>query len=252
MSSNLKISIITVTYNAEKYLEPTIKSVLGQTFRDLEYLIIDGNSSDSTMEIIKKYRDNVDQVISENDQGVYDAMNKGLKMAQGAYVLFLNAGDELSKPTILDEIFYSKQKADIYYGETNIMNKERKVIGTRTELTSRKLPAQLTKNDFLNGQVVSHQSFIAKKSLITPYNLKYKCSADIDWMLQIITRSDKIVNVNQPIANYLQGGISDTQLGRCWRERFVILLHRFSPLSVIIAHIKFFFRFFVWGRYRNS
>ncbi len=249
---NKTISIITVTYNAEKYVEPTIKSVLSQTFKDLEYLIIDGNSSDRTMEIVEKHKHNIDQVISEKDSGVYDAMNKGLKMAQGKYVLFLNAGDELSKPSILEEIFHSKQDVDIYYGETNILNKDRQVIGTRTELTSRKLPAQLAKKDFLNGQVVSHQSFIPKRSLTTPYNLKYQCSADIDWMLHTITRSETIVNVRQPISNYLQGGISDTQLARCWKERFIILLKYFNPLSVIIAHLNFFLRFFIWGRYKRN
>ncbi|MEQ8879384.1 MAG: glycosyltransferase family 2 protein [Cyclobacteriaceae bacterium] len=248
--SKVTLSIITVTYNAEKYVEQTIKSVLNQTFKDLEYLIVDGESTDRTLEIIGRYQDKIDQMISDKDSGVYDAMNKGLQMAHGEYILFLNAGDELSKPTVFEEIFDSKQKADIYYGETNILNKDRKVIGTRTELTSRKLPGQLTKKDFLNGQVVSHQSFIPKRSLATPYNLKYQCSADIDWMLQIISRSKKIVNVNQPISNYLQGGISDTQLGRCWRERFMILMKYFDPLAVILAHFRFFARFFVWGRYR--
>ncbi len=248
--SKVTLSIITVTYNAEKYVEQTIKSVLNQTFKDLEYLIVDGESTDRTLEIIGRYQDKIDQMISDKDSGVYDAMNKGLQMAHGEYILFLNAGDELSKPTVFEEIFDSKQKADIYYGETNILNKDRKVIGTRTELTSRKLPGQLTKKDFLNGQVVSHQSFIPKRSLATPYNLKYQCSADIDWMLQIISRSKKIVNVNQPISNYLQGGISDTQLGRCWRERFMILMKYFDPLAVILAHFRFFARFFVWGRYK--
>ncbi|MEQ9218806.1 MAG: glycosyltransferase family 2 protein [Cyclobacteriaceae bacterium] len=248
--SKVTLSIITVTYNAEKYVEQTIKSVLNQTFKDLEYLIVDGESTDRTLEIIGRFQDKIDLVISDKDSGVYDAMNKGLQMAHGEYILFLNAGDELSKPTVFEEIFDSKQKADIYYGETNILNKDRKVIGTRTELTSRKLPGQLIKKDFLNGQVVSHQSFIPKRSLATPYNLKYQCSADIDWMLQIISRSKKIVNVNQPISNYLQGGISDTQLGRCWRERFMILMKYFDPLAVILAHFRFFARFFVWGRYK--
>ena len=246
------LSIITVTYNAEKYVEPTINSVLGQSFRDLEYLIIDGNSSDGTMEIVERHKKNINHIISEKDSGVYDAMNKGLKMAQGEYILFLNAGDELSKPTILEEIFNSKPDADVYYGETNILNKDRQVIGTRTDLTSRKLPQQLKKRNFLNGQVVSHQSFIPKRSLATPYNLKYKCSADIDWMLQIISRSKKIKNVNQPISNYLQGGISDTQLARCWKERLVILLNHFNPLAVLFAHLNFVLRFFLWGRYKRN
>ncbi len=250
--SKVTLSIITVTYNAEKVLRPTIESVLNQTFRELEYLIIDGKSTDQTPEIIRSYQKKIDQVITEKDEGVYDAMNKGLKLAKGKYVMFLNAGDELAGPSVLENVFSASDDADVYYGETNIINESRQVIGTRSELTSRKLPAQLTKKDFLNGQVVSHQSFIARKSLCKPYDLKYRCSADIDWMLQIVSTSSKIVNVGQPVSNYLKGGISDQNLRTCWRERFVILLKHFGLSSVIRAHIRFAVRFFEFGRYKEG
>ena len=248
----IDLSIITVTFNAEKFIIPTIESIIKQTFNDFEYLVIDGKSSDTTPAIIQKYSDKIDQFISEPDQGVYDAMNKGLKLAKGKYILFLNAGDELSTPTLLADIFKEKTNADLYYGETQIINQDRKILGTRSELTSRKLPAQLKKEDFLKGQVVSHQSFIAKKSLCSPYNLKYRCSADIDWMLQIVSKSTEIKNINQPISKYLQGGISDRQLGRCWRERFMILMKYFNPIQVLKAHIQFLIRFLYWGRYRRN
>lgn len=257
--SKVTLSIITVTYNAEKYIEPTIKSVISQSFKDYEYLIVDGASTDSTIKIIDRYKDKIDQVISEKDLGVYDGMNKGLRVATGKYVLFLNAGDELSSETILSDIFdshsdtdsHSDYEPDIIYGETNIINLNRQVIGTRSGLTSRKLPVRLEKKDFLNGQVVSHQSFIPKRNLTKPYDIKYKCSADIDWMLQIVSRSSMIKNQNQSISNYLQGGISDKQLGRCWKERLFILLKYFDLILVVKSHIKFAGRFLVWGRYRQ-
>ncbi|XOV90873.1 MAG: glycosyltransferase family 2 protein [Bacteroidota bacterium] len=249
--SKVTLSIITVTYNAEKYIQPTIESVVNQSFKGFEYLIIDGASNDSTLKIIDRYKSKIDQVVSEKDDGVYHAMNKGLELARGKYVLFLNAGDELSGETILENIFNIDTDADIIYGETNILNQDRKVIGTRSELTSRKLPEQLVKKDFLKGQIVSHQSFIAKRDLCPPYNTHYKCSADIDWMLQVISKSGRVKNVNQSISNYLQGGISDRQLGRCWKERFFILLKYFRFVDVMISHIRFFFRFFQWGRYRS-
>ncbi len=252
----IDLSIITVTYNAEKFVASTIISVANQTFEDFEYILIDGQSTDQTPTILNEYNNEIDVLVIEPDQGVYDAMNKGLELAKGDYVLFLNAGDEFSGSTVLADVFKSKVDSDldldpdIIYGETNIINQDRQVIGTRSELTSRKLPDQLGKRDFLNGQVVSHQSFIAKRFLCKPYDLKYKCSADIDWMMQIISESKRIINVNQSIANYLQGGISDTKLGVCWKERFIIMLKYFDLSSVIISHLKFVIRFLRIGRYR--
>lgn len=246
------ISIITVVFNGENTLLPTIKSVECQTHRNYEYLIIDGKSSDGTVALIQKRESVISNWISEPDRGVYDAMNKGLELAKGKYVLFLNAGDELASPTVLESIFSQKIDADIWYGETIILNPNREPIGTRTSLTSRKLPLQLTKADFLQGQVVSHQSFIAKRSLCAPYDLKYSCSADIEWMLHAIEQSSVIMNLGQPISRYLQGGISDRKLITCWKERFLILTRHFAIYRVVWQHIGFAFRFLRFGAYRKD
>lgn len=244
-----KISIITVVYNGAQVIEPTLQSILGQTFHDYEYIIIDGASKDNTLQVIQKYRDRIHQVVSEPDRGVYDAMNKGMALATGEYILFMNAGDELAHPTILQTIFEQLPLADLYYGETIILSPDRQLLGTRTQLTSRKLPATLTKKDFLQGQVVSHQSFIPRKSLCRPYQLQYSCSADIDWMLHILDQKPSIQNVGEPISRYLQGGISDRKLWRCWRERFWILVRYFNLPRVIWAHLGFLFRFIRYRRY---
>lgn len=100
-----KVSVITVCYNAEAEIERTIKSVLSQTYSNFEYIIVDGNSQDKTMEILSCYRDKIAQVVSEPDKGIYDAMNKGIKMANGDWVIMMNAGDEFASNTVLDEIF---------------------------------------------------------------------------------------------------------------------------------------------------
>ncbi|WP_258104025.1 glycosyltransferase family 2 protein [Marinoscillum sp. MHG1-6] len=246
------LSIITACYNAEEFIEPTLSSIDQQICSDFEHIIIDGNSTDSTLSIISNHKAPYRTVTSAPDDGVYDAMNKGFKMAQGEYVLFLNAGDELADSSTLDKIFSTKVDADIIYGETLIMNQNREVLGTRTELTSRRLPKHLCKNDFLNGQVVSHQSFIAKKSLCNEYDLKYSCSSDINWMLEIISRTSSIKNTNLAISKYLQGGISDRQLATCWKERFSILCKHFSIPLVIWQHLKFALRFLKMGAYRKS
>lgn len=246
-----EVSIITVTYNAGSLIRPTIESVTAQTYASYEYLVIDGQSSDDTLQVLSGYQSHISCMISEPDQGVYDAMNKGLAMARGKYVLFLNAGDELAHQDTLSKIFASETEPDIWYGETIILSPERKELGTRSELTSRKLPQRLVKSDFLNGQVVSHQSFIARRKLCPAYDLRYNCSADIQWMLSVINKSDSIHNVGMPISKYLQGGISDRQLTQCWKERFLILAHEFGWIRVILRHVGFAMRYLKNGAYKQ-
>lgn len=247
-----KLSIITVVRNGEDTIKPTIESVITQTHTDYEYLIIDGKSSDNTMNVIQPYEEHISKIISEQDKGVYDGMNKGLALATGDYVLFLNAGDELASTDTLESLFHAKEGADLYYGETLIMTPGGKVIGTRTELTSRKLPSQLRKNDFLNGQVVSHQSFVPKRVLCPTFELRYKCSSDIDWMLKIVSKSGVIIKTDTSISRYLQGGISDRKLKTCWIERFQILTKHFNFFLVTFMHIKFAFRYLRIGSYKNT
>ena len=116
-----KFSIITVTYNAAKVLEDTIQSIVTQTYKNLEYIIVDGGSTDETLDIIHKYQEHITTVISEPDQGLYDAMNKGIKLATGDYLCFLNAGDGLHEDDTLLQMVHSINGTalpGVLYGET--------------------------------------------------------------------------------------------------------------------------------------
>ncbi len=116
-----KFSIITVTYNAGKVLEDTIQSVITQTYKNMEYILVDGGSTDNTLSIINQYRSMIQQVISEPDRGLYDAMNKGIKMATGDYICFLNAGDAFHEDDTLQQMVHSLTEnalPDVLYGET--------------------------------------------------------------------------------------------------------------------------------------
>ncbi len=245
-----KLSIVTVCYNAELIIEQTILSVLNQTYDSIEYLIIDGGSSDGTLELINKYRKSITKIVSEPDSGIYNAMNKGLSMASGDFILFLNAGDTLENEIVVSEIMKHSEQAGVIYGETHLINENGEILGTRSQLTTRKLPDQLTKRSFLQGQVVSHQAFIARVALASPFNERYKCSSDIDWMLSIVSKTDRIKNVGIIISRYLLGGESDRKLRRCWKERFVILLKNFSFWSVLRAHLLFVVRYLRFGAYK--
>src|SRR5690606_11151151 len=110
-----KISIITIVYNNVRDIEYTIRSVMKQTYANIEYIIVDGFSTDGTLDVIEKYREEIAILISEKDNGIYDAMNKGLNVATGDYVLFLNSGDELYEDMTLEKVFSSADNADVYY-----------------------------------------------------------------------------------------------------------------------------------------
>ena len=236
MDSAPLISVITVVYNGAAHIESTIKSVIGQTYQGIEYIIIDGASTDGTLEIIHKYQSRLGYWISEPDQGIYDAMNKGFKAAHGDYVVFLNSGDQFYGFETLEEVFKNGE-ADVYFGETMFIDAQGREIGTRSELTTRKLPNRLTYKSFQLGMVVSHQAFIARKSLAPLYNLSYSCSADIDWCISVLKRSKIIVRYNGKMIRYLTQGFSVRNRKICLIERFRVFIHHFGLISAILFHI---------------
>ena len=155
----LFFSVITVTYNAEKTLERTIRSVREQKNCNIEYIIIDGGSSDRTLEIINRSSDCVDKWISEPDKGLYDAMNKGLKQATGDYLLFLNAGDTLQGNDAIAKITQVAEREnipDILYGETDLVDNNGQFIAHRRLRT----PERLTWKSFRMGMLVCHQALL--------------------------------------------------------------------------------------------
>ena len=185
-----KFSVITVTYNAGKVLEDTIQSVVFQTYRNVEYIIVDGNSKDNTLEIVDKYRNRISQVISEPDKGLYDAMNKGIQLATGDYLCFLNAGDEFHDNETLQKIVHTlkgKELPDVIYGETSIVDEE----GHFLHMRRLSAPQTLTWKSFKQGMLVCHQAFFAHRELAMkhPYDLKYRFSADFDWCIRIMKKA---------------------------------------------------------------
>ncbi len=231
------LTIITITYNAGQVLERTLKSIDEQVFKDFEYLLIDGKSTDDTLVIAEKFGHLFTKIISEPDKGLYDAMNKGLKLATGKYVWFMNAGDEIATPTVcqaLHEIL--RDQPDVIYGETIFTDLWGNPLGYRSELTPHKLPNVLTWQQMKYGMLVCHQSFIARKSIV-PCFLLNNLSADIDWEIKILKRSQHIVRFNGVISKYLVGGISNQQLRKSLTDRFLVIQHHFGFLSTLKAHL---------------
>jgi glycosyltransferase involved in cell wall biosynthesis len=226
------LSIITIVYNDVKHIERTIRSVVGQTYPYIEYLVIDGASTDGTLNILEKYRSEITQILSEKDKGIYDAMNKGLALATGDYVLFMNSGDEIYAPDTVEKIFDQQPFADIYYGETEMIDQNLNSLGQRRH----KVPEQLTVNSFKYGMSVCHQAIYVKKSLCSFYNTTYQLSADIDWILNALGKAHNVVNTHRYVARYLVGGMSKKRHWQSLKERFRIMAHYYGLVPTIINH----------------
>ena len=240
-----KFSIITVTYNAEKVLEDTIQSVVFQTYRNVEYIIVDGGSNDNTLDVVHKYQERICKVISEPDKGLYDAMNKGIRMATGDYLCFLNAGDELHENETLQKIVYTlkgKELPDVIYGETAIVDEEGHFLHMRRLST----PEHLHWKSFKEGMLVCHQAFFSRRelALANPYDLRYRFSADFDWCIRIMKQSKDLHNTHLTLIDYLNEGMTTQNHKASLKERFRIMTKHYGWISTILHHGWFVIRLF--------
>lgn len=239
-----KFSIITITYNASQWLERTILSVLSQSYPAIEYIIIDGASTDGTVDIIRQYASGIATWVSEPDKGLYDAMNKGLKRATGDYVWFINAGDTLYTADTVQKIAASLKKdvslPDILYGQTMIVDAEGRQRGRRRL----KAPERLTWKSFRMGMLVCHQSFIAKRELAPLYNTEYRLVADYDWCIRCMQKARTIRNTQLVLSNFLEDGLSSVQRKASLKERYRVMCRYYGTLVTGALHIWFALRFY--------
>lgn len=250
----MKISIVTITYNAEAVLQRTLDSVSSQTYRDIEHLIIDGASKDGTMDLVSRYKVRdlpyEVRVVSEPDKGIYDAMNKGLRLATGEYIVFLNAGDTLHDEKTLDMVANSLQPAAnsqqpaVIYGDTNIVDDEGHFLRKR----HLSVPDNLTWRSFKQGMLVCHQAFYARLDIARdiPYDLQYRHSADVDWCIRVMKEAERrhlpLVRVQGVVADFLDGGDSSKNHRASLRERFHVMRRHYGLLTTCLMHVWFLLR----------
>jgi glycosyltransferase involved in cell wall biosynthesis len=239
------ISIITITYNAERYLERTIQSILAQKTTDFEYIVIDGASTDGTKAIINRYRKSINSWVSEPDKGLYDAMNKGLHKATGQYVWFMNAGDEIydpdTLPNLLARIQASSQNADVYYSDALFVRDDGSPVGLRSVVTPHILPRNLTWRDMAMGMKVCHQAFVVKRAIAPDY-LIHNLSSDLDWEIRCLKAAHKIEFLPFVLCRYLIGGLSVQQHRRSLTDRFQVLVSHFGFFKTVTNHINIVWR----------
>ena len=236
-----KFSIITVTYNAGAVLEDTIQSVITQSYRNVEYIIIDGGSKDRTLEIIEKYKEHIHTVVSEPDNGLYDAMNKGIRTATGDYLCFLNAGDALHEEDTLQLMVHSitgTELPDVIYGETAIVDEE----GHFLRMRRLSAPETLTWKSFKAGMVVCHQAFFVRRDRVVPYYLHYRFSADFDWCIRIMKQSRTLHNTHLILIDYLNEGMTTRNRKASLKERFRIMCHHYGTIPTVLRHAWFVIR----------
>lgn len=205
-SCNIRVTIVTVSYNSEKTIRRTIESVLSQTYKNVEYIIIDGKSTDNTIKIVKEYEDKFNgrmRWVSEPDKGIYDAMNKGIKMASGELVGILNS-DDYYEPDAVENMVNAlgTEKYQILYGfMRTLRNGEEYSIAIRTH------------KDLRNGMISHPTCFVTKKLYddFGMYDTRYKSVADYDFMLRMFDNKDVVFRpVYKLITNFEQGGMSST------------------------------------------
>ncbi len=202
-----KISIVTVCFNASKVLEQTIQSVINQKYQNIEYIVIDGNSTDGTVEIIKKYSDKIDYWVSEPDNGIYDAMNKGVNVATGTWVNFMNAGDVFFDENVIYSIFNSDIKEDcqIIYGKTIVKCPWGKYIVTPNSVNKldRTMPF-CHQSTFTRRILLEEFKFDTRLNIASDFNFfnlvykKYKsCFLYLDYLISIFDACDGVSSVNK-------------------------------------------------------
>ena len=224
------ISIITVSYNVVNSIEETILSVINQNFKDFEFIIIDGGSTDGTIDIIKKYQDKITFWVSEPDKGIYDAMNKGSKLAKGTYLFYLNAGDVIYD-NVFTFVFKDRSNAlnyDVLYG--NIINS-----GTNTIVKT--LPIKHIKY----GMVFCHQAALVKKYAQDGFNFdtSYKIAADFNLFLKLYLSKKKFFDCNVCFGEYDNTGISNTMLFKTMSEYIKIICNNSKGLERVIEVIAY-------------
>jgi glycosyltransferase involved in cell wall biosynthesis len=227
------ITVVTVVRNGEKTLEETMLSVINQTYTNIEYIIVDGASTDGTLEVIKKYEDKIDYWISEPDKGIYDAMNKGIDLATGDYIALLNSDDWYEQDTC--EIVVKKineVKADIYFGIIRIIDRRnnKTIYIHGNNITS------------INYEMIAHPTcFISREIYLKfKYDIKYKSASDYDFIIRVYKANASFCFIEKILTNFRTGGMSWSKLNEIEtinikRKHRFIQLHKYYIKKIIIT-----------------
>ena len=230
IGNNPLLTIVTVVYNCIDSIEETILSVINQGFSDFEYIIIDGGSTDGSLDLIKKYKDSIEVIISEKDNGIYDAMNKALKIRKGKWINFLNSGDTLFDENVLSKasLYFKDNKLDVIYGDVLFYDKERTYY--------HKSKTNKWKINFI---ALCHQSVFVKSKAHGEFSSKYKLAADYDIIYTLIKKGNSKY-LNTCVSKYLIGGVS-SDVKKVTKEKFFVILSKGNILDLLLGVLFFLY-----------
>lgn len=236
------ISVVTVVLNGVRYLEEAILSVINQTYANIEYIIIDGGSTDGTLDIIYKYENHIDYWASEKDSGLYNAMNKGIRLSRGDFIGFVGSDDYLYLDTLEKLAKVAKNKTiDYTVGPVDIINKNGKLVEKAQVLSN-----FLYKNRFIYDMATHHLSFYVNKKIINKvgtFNESFKIRSDFDMAISVMSISKKYYKFSDSVGSFRKGGISGSY--KTYFETFYILRRHGvsifkSILNILPSLIKVF------------
>jgi glycosyltransferase involved in cell wall biosynthesis len=226
----MKISVITIAYNNESDIRATIESVVSQTYNNIEYIVVDGKSTDKTLEVINEYKSNISKLISEPDKNLYDAINKGIKMATGDIVGLVHAGDRLYDNQVLEKVanHFQNNDIDISYGHSKVVNENDKPIRIN------KSP-EFKRSKVTNGWMPSHQSIYARRALFDKYGY-YRTdlggAGDYEWFIRYFyANSLKIKKINEFIVRFAMGGMSTRSYSSKLKTSHKEIIHKCWTLN---------------------
>lgn len=235
----MKVSVITVSYNSEKFIEETIQSVLNQNYCNIEYIIIDGESNDNTENIINKYRGYNIKIISEPDAGIYDAMNKGVKVSSGEYIYFLNCGDTFVSNDVITKVIneLETKQADVLYGDIYNVYGGEKVCSDYSNLN-------LNFWGFAKGESICHQAIFANRKTFNnnTFDENFKICADKNWIIRCAENKNEFHYIDTIICNFDKSGISAVKENGVVikKETQMILKQNYPFRYELIQKIKIF------------
>lgn len=235
------ISVITVTFNSEKFLEDTIRSVIGQDYPNIEYIIIDGGSTDRTLEIIKKYEGNISQWISEPDSGLYDAMNKGIDLCHGELIGIINSDDyyETGVLSLVADAYVENPEHDVFHGNLMYLDENSQILNISKP--------KLNYNRIWDQMIFRHPTCFVKRSLYQRcgrFNLQYPITADYELFLRFYKMGAQFYYLDHVLAYMRKGGYGDQRIREAILERReIVIKHGLTKFKAYFDYYHNLFKF---------